>query len=272
MLRIEKVSKYYASNIKGRPVKAVDEVSLTVQDNEIFALIGESGSGKSTLAELIIGLQRPSAGSIAWEERIRAPKPDKPTSVMQLIFQNPDRSMNPYWRVKEIIAEPLRLSGYPKKKAYAEAEVLLAKVKLSAEYMDRSPAECSGGQKQRIAIARALSMSPQLLVADEITSALDPSTEEEILQLLMALKHSEGMSILYITHRIETISGFADHVAVMKGGAIQEMGETNAIFANPISDYTKALLRASSYSLFTNNSMEGLSHIDVGLASMAAQG
>lgn len=253
MLRLEKVSKHYTGSGKGRTVKAVDEVSFTVQDNEIFALIGESGSGKSTLAEMIIGLQRPSSGSIAWKDGIRVPKPDKPTSVMQLIFQNPDRSMNPYWRVKEIIAEPLRLSGYPKNQAYAEAEELLAKVKLSADYLDRSPAECSGGQKQRIAIARALSMSPQLLVADEITSALDPSTEDEILQLLLALKNSEGMSILYITHRIETITGFADHVAVMKDGAIQENGETSAIFANPITEYTKALLRASSYSLFTDH-------------------
>ncbi|WP_256758387.1 ATP-binding cassette domain-containing protein [Cohnella sp. WQ 127256] len=174
---------------------------------------------------------------------------------IQLIFQNPDRSMNPYWRVKENIAEPMRLSGYSKKQAYAEVEKLLAKVKLSTDYMDRSPAECSGGQKQRIAIARALSMSPQLLVADEITSALDPSTEEEILELLSTLQRSEGMSILYITHRIETISGFADQVAVMKDGAIQEIGNTNAVFANPKSDYTRALLKASSYSL-TDLSLE----------------
>ncbi|WP_040952245.1 ABC transporter ATP-binding protein [Gorillibacterium massiliense] len=247
MLRLEKVSKHYAGKTKDQPIKAVDEVSFTLRKDEIFALIGESGSGKSTLAELIMGLQKPTAGSIAWDDPAPSSKPSKPTPAMQLIFQNPDRSMNPYWRVKEIVAEPLRLSGYPKKAAYGLAAELLAKVKLPADYSDKYPAECSGGQKQRIAIARALSMSPKLLVADEITSALDPSTEDEILRLLLSLKRTEEMSILYITHRIETISGFTDRMAVMKAGAIQEWGETETVFANPQSDYTKALLKSAYY-------------------------
>lgn len=247
MLRVEKVSKHFASGRKGMLVKAVDGVSFTLTDNEIFALIGESGSGKSTLAEMVIGLQQPTSGSIVWGDREDLPKSDKPTSAMQMVFQNPDRSMNPYWKVKDIISEPLRLSGYRKRQAYEQAAELLVKVKLSAEFLDRYPAECSGGQKQRIAIARALSMSPRLLVADEVTSALDPAIEEEILQLLLALRKSEGMSILYITHRMETISGFADHVAVMRNGVIQEAGETEAIFASPQSDYTKALLKAAYY-------------------------
>ncbi|NOU67904.1 ATP-binding cassette domain-containing protein [Paenibacillus sp. LMG 31461] len=265
MLRVDQVSKHFTSGKKGQITKAVDEISLTLQPNEIFALIGESGSGKSTLAELIAGLQQPTSGTITWTEEWRESKKDKkdnedskdnkdnkddkdkrdkPSSRIQLVFQNPDRSMNPYWRVKDIIAEPLRLSKYPKQKAYSLAEELLAKVKLNADFMDRYPSECSGGQKQRIAIARALSMSPTLLVADEITSALDPTIEDELLQLLLSLKQSEGMSILYITHRLDTISGFADRVAVMKDGVIQEMGETETILAEPKSEYTRALLRA----------------------------
>ncbi|MEC0225758.1 ABC transporter ATP-binding protein [Paenibacillus alba] len=247
MLRVEKVSKHYANSEKGQITKAVDDVSLTLRPNEIFALIGESGSGKSTLAELIAGLQQPTSGSITWAEHIQAPKTDRPASFIQLVFQNPDRSMNPYWRVKDIISEPLRLSKYPKKKAYAKAKELLEKVMLSADFMDRYPAECSGGQKQRIAVARALSMSPLLLVADEITSALDPTIENEMLQLLLSLKRSEGMSILYITHRLDTISGFADHVAVMKNGVIQETGDTKTILSDPKSDYTKALLQSVYY-------------------------
>ncbi|GGE02859.1 hypothetical protein GCM10010911_72410 [Paenibacillus nasutitermitis] len=247
MLRVEKVSKHFAGAEKGTLMKAVDEVSLTIQQNEIFALIGESGSGKSTLAELIVGLQQPTSGLIQWSEELRALKKDMPASWIQLVFQNPDRSMNPYWRVKDIIIEPLCLSGYPKRKALVRAEELLEKVKLSNDFLERYPSECSGGQKQRIAMARALSMSPLLLVADEITSALDPSIEEEILALLLDLKRSEGMSILYITHRLETISGFADHVAVMKNGTIQEMGDVEAVLTAPTSEYTKALLRASTF-------------------------
>ncbi|WP_445667433.1 ABC transporter ATP-binding protein [Paenibacillus sp. FSL H8-0034] len=247
LLRVEEVSKHYAGSEKGQITKAVDKVSLTLQPNEIFALIGESGSGKSTLAELIVGLQQPTSGLISWANNLQAPKRDKPTSRIQLVFQNPDRSMNPYWRVKDIITEPLRLSGYPKKKAYVHAEELLAKVKLPADFLERYPAECSGGQKQRIAVARALSMSPLLLVADEITSALDPTIEDEMLQLLLSLKRTEGMSILYITHRLETISGFADQVAVMKDGVIQELGDTRTVLTEPKSEYTKALLNAAAY-------------------------
>lgn len=247
MLCLDKVSKHFAGSEKGEIVKAVDKVSLTLRHNEIFALIGESGSGKSTLAELIVGLQEPTAGSIKWAENLQLASMDRPKSLIQLVFQNPDRSMNPYWKVKDIITEPLRLSGYPKQKAYMYAEELLAKVMLPVSFLDRYPAQCSGGQKQRIAVARALSMSPLLLVADEITSALDPTTEYELLRLLLFLKRSEGMSILYITHRLETISGFADHVAVMKDGIIQEIGDAKAVLNEPKSAYTKALLSAASF-------------------------
>ncbi|PWW05151.1 oligopeptide transport system ATP-binding protein [Paenibacillus cellulosilyticus] len=248
LLQVENVTKHYAGSVKGQTIRAVDGVTFELEHNEIFACIGESGSGKSTLAELIVGLQQPTSGTLTWLDDARAPHMSKPTSQPQLVFQNPDRSMNPYWRIRDIVTEPMRLGGCPKRQAYAEAEQLLAKVKLSADLLGRYPHECSGGQKQRIAIARALSVSPKLLIADEITSALDPSTEAEILQLLLSLKQSEGMSILYITHRLETISGFADRVAVMKNGAILEMGETDSVLADPQSAYTIELLRAVQYS------------------------
>lgn len=247
MLCLNNVSKHFAGMEKGVLKKAVNEVSLSIQPNEIFALIGESGSGKSTLAEMIIGLQKPTNGTIEWSASVQLPTKKTPVSLIQVVFQNPDRSMNPYWRVKDIIAEPLRLHGYPKKEAYVVAEEFLRKVKLSADFLERYPAECSGGQKQRIAIARALTMSPMLLVADEITSALDPSIEAEILQLLLSLKQTEGMSILYITHRLETIEGFADRVAVMRHGEIQEYGMAADVLAHPQSDYTKALLQAATF-------------------------
>lgn len=223
---------------RGKPVKAVHEVSFELQPNEIFALIGESGSGKSTLAEMIVGLQKPTSGSIIRSE---------PSASIQMVFQNPDRSMNPYWRIKDIIAEPLILSKRKKQAALEQVSQLAEKVKLPLDILDRYPTECSGGQKQRIAIARALTMSPKLLVADEITSALDPSIEAEIMQLLLSLKDAEGMSILYITHRIETISRFADRVAVMRNGEIEALGGTNEVLFHSSSAYTKALMYACSY-------------------------
>lgn len=247
LLRVNQVCKHFAAVRGGTPVKAVDGVSFELYHNEVFALIGESGSGKSTLAELIVGLQQPTSGTLDWAEQPNISLTDSPTSRIQVVFQNPDRSMNPYWRVKDIVAEPLRLSGVSKAKAMQKVSELLARVKLSDDFMERYPAECSGGQKQRIAIARALSMSPRLLVADEITSALDPSIEEEILLLLLELKRADDMAILYITHRLETIAGFADRVAVIKDGKIQEIGNTMAVLANPTSAYTKALLAAATF-------------------------
>ncbi|UVI28032.1 ABC transporter ATP-binding protein [Paenibacillus spongiae] len=240
MLSLNQVSKHYDNKKQrhGKPVRAVHEVTFELRPNEIFALIGESGSGKSTLAEMIVGLQKPTAGSISWSER--------PSSV-QMVFQNPDRSMNPYWKIKDIIAEPLILSKHKKKAALEQASRLAEKVKLPRDILDRYPTECSGGQKQRIAIARALTMSPKLLVADEITSALDPSIEAEIMQLLLSLKHAEGMSILYITHRIETITSFADRVAVMRNGVIEALGMTNDVLLHSTSAYTQALMNACLY-------------------------
>lgn len=238
MLSVQQVTKQFADAKQGRTVRAVHRVSLEVREREIFALIGESGSGKSTLAEIIVGLQRPTGGTIRWR--------DAPPSV-QLVFQNPDRSMNPYWKVRDIVTEPLRLAGCPRKEAQRRAPGLLEKVRLDGDFLERRPSECSGGQKQRIAIARALSMSPRLLVADEITSALDPVIEAEILELLRGLNRSEGTAIFYITHRLETISGFADRIAVMKDGEIREMGETEAVLSQPASEYTRALIEAAHY-------------------------
>lgn len=245
MLELRKVTKQFAG--RGRDVTAVDNVSLLLHKDEIFALIGESGSGKSTLAEMIVGLRQPTQGTIVWSDMGKENKADIDQQV-QVIFQNPDRSLNPYWKVKDIVAEPLVLHGIARSKALERAEELLERVRLPSALLEHYPSECSGGQKQRIAIARALSLSPALLIADEITSALDPMTENEILQLLVSLRNERGMSILYITHRLETIEGFADRMAVMKDGVMVEMGDTENILRDPKSEYTRTLLAACSFS------------------------
>lgn len=253
MLDIVQVTKRFGKGAQA--VTAIRDVSLTLQRDEIFALAGESGSGKSTLAEMIIGLQQPTSGSIVWDgdhgnvdKRSEAGRKKAAPVQVQMVFQNPDRSLNPYWKVKDIVTEPLVLSKVPRFKALERAIELLERVKLPASLLERRPSECSGGQKQRIAIARALSMSPQLLIADEITSALDPSTKEEILRLLVSLKHEQRMSILYITHQLETVAGFADRMAVMKSGVIVETGTAEQVLSAPRCAYTRALIEACSYS------------------------
>ncbi|WP_068778391.1 ABC transporter ATP-binding protein [Paenibacillus sp. GM2] len=253
MLNIVQISKEFGRGDQAQT--AVQNVSLTLQKNEIFALVGESGSGKSTLAEIVIGLHQPTSGSIVWQEeaclnwgkgRSRTRKRMSPWKV-QMIFQNPDRSLNPYWKVKDIVSEPLVLQQVSRAEAGIMAAELLERVKLPLSLMEKSPSECSGGQKQRIAIARALMMAPSLLIADEITSALDPSTEEEILNLLRSLKDEHQMAILYITHRLESISGFADRMAVMKAGTIVEEGTVERVLSNSQNTYTRDLIKACFY-------------------------
>lgn len=244
MLNVQNVSKQFGNNKEIRT--AVKDVTLSILPNEIFALIGESGSGKSTLAEMMVGLIRPTQGEVIWQTNEKGQQ-DQVMRV-QMVFQNPDRSLNPYWKVKDLIAEPLILTRHSRSEANKQVIELMNKVRLPQDLLERRPSECSGGQKQRIAIARALALSPSLLIADEITSALDPKTEQEILQLLLTLKREQQMSILYITHRLDTIHGFADRVAVMKEGSVIEDGYTDMILGQPKSEYTRALLAACSYS------------------------
>ncbi|WP_010271746.1 ABC transporter ATP-binding protein [Paenibacillus senegalensis] len=246
LLEIRQVAKTFTRRNTGRGkrhkslIHAVRDVSLELYEQEIFALIGESGSGKSTLAEFIVRLQRPDEGEIIYSPHIS-------WQQIQMVFQNPDRSMNPYWTIADIVTEPLRLSGVHRQEALDQAAELMKQVHLPVELLERKTAECSGGQKQRIAIARALTMNPRLLIADEITSALDPSTEQELLRLLQSLKQERQMALLYITHRLETINGFADRIAVMKDGVIVENGTASSVLQSPESEYTRQLLAACSY-------------------------
>jgi ABC-type dipeptide/oligopeptide/nickel transport system ATPase subunit len=244
MLDLLQVTKQFGRGAK--QFYAVRNVSLTLEANEIFALVGESGSGKSTLAEMIVGLQHPTAGLICWKGLPIEQQPDYWRHV-QIVFQNPDRSLNPYWKVKEIVAEPLILQKVVRSEALRQANELLERVQLPHGLGERRPSECSGGQKQRIAIARALALKPALLIADEIISALDPTTERDILRLLLGLKREQQMSILFITHRLETLRGFADRMAVMKDGSIVEMGLSSEVLDHPQSLYTKQLLEACMF-------------------------
>ena len=212
-----------------RVLRAVDGVSLEVAKGETLALVGESGCGKSTLARLIVGLYAPSAGRIAFHGR-----------RMQMIFQDPYASLNPRWRVKDIVAEPTRILGVDK-----DVAQLLRQVGLSADDGERYPHEFSGGQRQRIAIARAMILHPKLVVLDEPTSALDRSVQKEIVDLLRDLQNRHGLAYIFISHDLAVVRALSDEIIVMKSGKVVERGPVEVIFDRPREDYTRDLIAAA---------------------------
>ena len=218
-----------------RTLRAVDDVSFAVEAGDTLALVGESGCGKSTVARLIVGLYPPSAGRIAFRGR-----------RMQMIFQDPYASLNPRWRVKDIIAEPLRFLGLHNGSSRRVEEVnnLLLQVGLAAEDGEKYPHEFSGGQRQRISIARALAGEPDLLVCDEPTSALDVSVQAQILNLMAELQRRLRLTYVFISHNLAVVSQVADRVAVMYLGRIVEMAPARELFRRPRHPYARMLLDA----------------------------
>ncbi|MEK9969835.1 MAG: oligopeptide/dipeptide ABC transporter ATP-binding protein [Ferrovibrio sp.] len=240
--------------LEGKPrsiVRAVDGVNFSISAGETFSLVGESGCGKSTVARLIVGLYEPSAGSINFEgveigvpaERARHPEIQ---GRMQMIFQDPYASLNPRWRVGDIVAEPLRFRGLLKDKTAITKRVgeLLAQVGLSPLDARKFPHEFSGGQRQRISIARALAGEPEFLVCDEPTSALDVSVQAQILNLMKELQRKLGLTYLFISHNLAVVYHVSDKVGVMYLGRLVEWADTKTLFDRPLHPYTRMLLDA----------------------------
>jgi len=217
-----------------RTLRAVDHVSLEVQEGETLALVGESGCGKSTVARLIVGLYAPSGGQVAYRGR-----------RMQMIFQDPYASLNPRWRVRDIVAEPMLFQKKPSKGELRKAvSHYLVQVGLSADDGEKYPHEFSGGQRQRISIARALAGEPDLLICDEPTSALDVSVQAQILNLMTELQSRLGLTYVFISHNLAVVSQVADRVGVMYLGRVVELGAAADIFTRPRHPYTRMLLDA----------------------------
>jgi peptide/nickel transport system ATP-binding protein len=224
--------------IEGEPrllLRAVDGVSFSVAGGETLALVGESGCGKSTVARLIVGLYAPSEGRIAFHGR-----------RMQMIFQDPYASLNPRWRVRRIVAEPLAFSErkLPRGEIDARVAEALVQVGLSPDDAERYPHEFSGGQRQRISIARALVGEPDFLVCDEPTSALDVSVQAQIINLMAELQERLGLTYLFISHNLAVVSLVADRVGVMYLGRVVELADAGQLFAKPRHPYTRMLLDA----------------------------
>ena len=251
LLTVSGLDKTYAGrgslfHVGRQRVRAVAGVSLEVPRGRSLALVGESGSGKSTLARCIVGLEQADAGAIVLEgidiAGLSRAKLRPHRKAMQMIFQDPFASLNPRWRVGDIIAQGPVINGTPRKTARDEARELLRLVGLDPKAADRYPHEFSGGQRQRIGIARALAVKPKLIIADEPVSALDVSVQKQVLDLLDELRTAFDLSMLFITHDLRVAAHVCEEIAVMKDGSIVEQGATADIFARPQHEYTKALL------------------------------
>ncbi len=230
-------------------VRAVDDVSIDIHDGETLSVVGESGCGKSTLARTILKLEKPRAGSVLLKgedlstmhgEQLKAFR-----RAVQVVFQNPQASLNPRHSILEILTEAMLAYGLTtKEKREADAAALLEDVGMPADVLNRYPHEFSGGQRQRICIARALSLNPKLLICDEAVSALDLSVRAQVLNLLEELQEKHKLSYLFITHDIAVVEHISDRIAVMYLGRIAETGPAATVLKTPTHPYTRLLMRA----------------------------
>jgi peptide/nickel transport system ATP-binding protein len=229
-------------------LRAVDDVSFAIPRGTTLSLVGESGCGKSTVARLAVGLLTPAAGEMRFEgQALTAARAQVGLRRrMNMIFQDPYASLNPRWRVRDIVAEPLRAFGLVRGRRETQARVgaLLMQVGLSPADGEKFPHEFSGGQRQRISIARALSSEPQLLICDEPTSALDVSVQAQILNLMKELQQRFGLTYLFISHNLSVVRHMSDRLGVMYLGRIVELGPAEDVFRHPRHPYTRLLLDA----------------------------
>jgi oligopeptide/dipeptide ABC transporter ATP-binding protein len=231
-------------------LKAVDGLSFSIKDGTVLALVGESGSGKSTVARLILRLIPPTSGQILFQGKdIQLFKGDSLLDFrksVQIVFQDPFASLNPRMTVFSTISEPLKIHRLVRKSELKDKVIsLLGSVGLQADVLNRYPHEFSGGQRQRICIARALAVSPGVIVADEPLSALDVSIQAQILNILQELQKQSHISFLFISHDLRVVQYFSDEIAVMYLGKIVEHTNTDDLFSKPLHPYTIELLSSA---------------------------
>ena len=251
LLEIKNLTKIFDSDsiIKSKKeinaLKALDNVSFNIFEGESFGLVGESGSGKSTIAKIITNLIKPTSGEVFYEGiSLNQKNNNKFRGQIQMIFQDPYSSLNPRFKVKNIIAEPIKFfqRNLDKKTIENNVNDLIDIVGMTRQSLDRYPHEFSGGQRQRISIARALATRPRLLICDEPTSALDVSIQAQILNLLKDLQEQLNLTILFISHDLPVIRQMCDRIAVLKNGNLCEIENTEILFNNPSHQYTKELI------------------------------
>jgi peptide/nickel transport system ATP-binding protein len=247
LLQVSNLSVKYGSGKSG--FVAVSDIALEIAPGETLGVVGESGSGKSTIGKAILGLEKAHSGSIRFLGRditnhsLKQRK--KSAEELRVVFQDPYSSLNPDMTIGATLVEPLGLLGVSKDESMRRAREVLVKVGLPAEAVDRLPRNFSGGQRQRIAIARALIVDPKLIVLDEPVSALDLSTQAQVLNLLADLAASENVGFLFIAHDIDVVRFLSDRVVVLYKGRIMETGPVEDVVTNPRHPYTQGLIAAA---------------------------
>lgn len=254
ILRVENLKKYFVKKSvfgkKASVVKAVDDVSFSIQQGQTLVLAGESGSGKSTIAKLILHAIRPDSGKILFDGTEISDTKDSLKKIRmgaQMVYQDPYDSINPQMKIKDIVSEPLEIHKIGNSKERAElVRQVLHEVKLEPadEIMEKYPHTLSGGQRQRVVLARALVLKPKLIIADEPVSMLDVSIRAEILELMEGLRQKHNISFLYITHDLATARYFGQQIAILYMGKIVEIGPIEEVLFSPKHEYTKALIDA----------------------------
>jgi len=256
LLKIRELTKVYPNrkslSVQSDSRMALSNVSFDIYPGEVLAVVGESGSGKTTLGKCLIRLIQPTSGNVFYEGEDIIAMPEKRFRQLrnrfQMIFQNPVQAFNPKMSVFQILSEAARRS--PAYRKGSDLEIInqhLHLAGLNPDLLPRYPGEISGGQTQRVAICRALIMHPQLLIADEPTSSLDSAVKHKLLEVLMQLKKSFGLTILLITHDLALVSRIADRIAIMYGGQLVELGTRADIFDSPCHPYTRLLLSAANF-------------------------
>ena len=232
VLQIQNVFKSFGS------LRAVEDVSIILQQGDNLAIVGESGCGKTTLAKMIMGITKPDAGFIKAEAH-----------SLQMVFQDPNQSLDPLWNVREILSEAFirQRPSLSVLQMQTKMETMLVAVGLPLQVLNRFPHEFSGGERQRIAIARALLANPKIVVLDEAVSALDTLVQKQIMDLLKALKKEFNLTYIFISHNLRLVRNFSDKIAVMYEGKIVEEGQAQSVLRSPVHPYTQQLLKAAFY-------------------------
>ena len=247
VLSIRNLNKTFESGFK------LKDINFDIKEEEVVSLIGESGSGKTSISKIIVGLLK-AEGQILFKGIDILENPKKINGKIQMIFQSPYSSLNPKYKIKDIILEGVIYQKVLKKEENIDEYLIniLNEVGLDKEVLNKYPHELSGGQRQRVGIARAVAVKPDLIIADEILTALDALTQIQILELFQKLKENKKISYLFISHDINVVKKISDRLLIIKDGEIIESGEAKKIFLNPSSEYTKKLIEISGINLLIN--------------------